>query len=293
MIASRIVESASDLFDGPINGDDLRVSQISRTRRVDPRRYSTGLENVNDSARLLRPGWLHIVGAREGQGKTSFAERLAMVNAMKHRVLFATLDMPRETLQDRILSKSMQVADEHVIELEKQKAEHFENAMRGIGDLDLMVWRPRKGKKSIDDIIERAVDVTAAILIIDYSRLIDGWDYGKKAADIVDTLADWTQEAMVHTILLTQLKDEAVNKRPHNGHLQDTTQIAQRADRITLIYRPYKGHPAKDTIAEIITSKNRGGPEVRNHVGYIGETMDFWPMVAEEEANAKCCRITK
>lgn len=287
------MSSVTDLFAlGQLPEHDIRLSAISRVRKIDTRRYSTGLDNVDQSANLFQPGGFIVIGAREGQGKTAIAERIAMANAREHRVLFVSLDMPRLVVQDRILAKSMQLSVKSVSALECAGSAHFGRALKSLDDLDCMVWRPGKGKKSAEQIIKKAEQISAAILIIDYTRRMDGWDYGKPAADIVDTIADWTQEADLQcaTILLTQLKDEAVNKTPHNGYIQDTTQISQRADRIQMIYRPYQGNPAKDNIAEIITTKNRWGPSCKNHAGWIGETMDFFPMDAEEEANAKCCR---
>jgi len=268
---------------------DLRLSAVTQSRPRDARRYSTGLINVDDAANMMQPGWLCVIGAREGQGKTALAERIAMANAYEHRVLFVSLDMREDTVRERFFSKSMQVGVDHYHHLAETNDPQYKFACKRIEDLDILLWRPRKGEKSIKQIIARAEAVTAAIVIIDYTRLIDGWDYGKRAADIVDYLTDWTQDSGTATILLTQLRDEAVNRRPHNGHIQDTGQIAQRADRVTLIYRPYHGRGHKDTIAEILTTKNRGGPAVTNHVGWIGETKDFYAFDAEEEANAKCC----
>lgn len=272
---------------------DQHITAISRERRNDERRYSTGLRNVDESANLMRPGGFIAIGAREGQGKTSYVERLVLSNAAEHRVLFVSLDMPAEVLQDRILSKAMQVDTERLTRMTRENDPHYTRTMNRLSQIDLRVWRPRKGKKSALHIIEHAVDIDAAIIVIDYLRLLDGWDYGKRAADIVDTLCDWAQESSACMIVLSQLKDDAVNKRPHSGHLQDTTQIGQRADRIQLIYRPYHGRPHKDNIAEIITAKNRWGPECRNHVGWIGETMDFYPFTGEEEAGARCCSSSK
>lgn len=285
-----MIGSSSELFDGPLDAHDMRIASVQRARRSDPRRYSTGLENVDASAKPLQPGGFCVIAAREGQGKTSLALRCAMTNASEHRVLFVSLDMRVDTIQDRILSHSMQMDSEHVNFLERQGDPHFARTMTRLGEYDLMVWRPKKGAKTVEKIIKRAEDVDAAILMIDYSRLIDGWDYGKRAADIVDTLADWTQESMRLTILLAQLNDEAVNRRPHNGHIQDTKQLVHRADRITLLYRPYKGKaPQKDVIAEVLTTKNRWGFELTNHAGWIPETMSYYPLDAEEEARATCC----
>jgi replicative DNA helicase len=268
---------------------DQHITEISRERKRDERRYTTGLENVDAIAKPMQPGGFVVVGAREGQGKTSYVEQLIVANAWSHRVLFVSLDMPPEIIQDRILSKSMQVGREQLSQMTQENDPQYTRTMKRLSSLDLRVWRPKKGHKRIEHIIEHCEDIEAAILVVDYCRLLDGWEYGKRAADIVDTTVDWTQNSGVTTIFLTQLRDEAVNRRPHNGHIQDTTQLGQRADRVQLIYRPFQGSPRRDVVAEILTTKNRWGPTCQNHVGWTGETMDFYPYTGEEEATARCC----
>lgn len=282
--------TVSALFGDRDEEKEQHIAAISRERTSDERRYTTGLENIDETAKPMQPGGFIVVGAREGQGKTAYIERLVLANATSHRVLLVSLDMPPEIIQDRILSKSMQVSTERLAAMTASNDPHYARTMRRLADLDLLVWRPKKGRKSARHIIEHCEEIDAAILVVDYCRLIDGWEYGKRAADIVDTFVDWTQNSLVTTIFLTQLRDEAVNRRPSNAHIQDTTQLAQRADRVQLIYRPYHGRPHKDNIAEIITTKNRWGPPCKNHVGWVGETMDFYPFTGEEEANARCCR---
>ncbi len=290
--ASVSTDRTTDLFEVDLaESHDLRVAAIPRDRRIDERRYSVGLENVDRNAYLMHPGEFVVIGAREGEGKTSLCERIAMANAREHRVLFVSLDMRPEIVQDRCLSKLMLTGTEHVHWLEQTVDPKFGDGMRRLAEFDLMVWRPESERESsIDAILRRAEDVSAAILIIDYCRLIYGWEPGTAAARVVNKLRSWTDKSMTTTILLAQLNNDAVNKRPHNGYIQDTTQIAQRADRIMLIYRPYNGRPNKDNIAEIITSKNRIGPKVRNHVGWTGTTMDFYSLTEEEEDQARCCR---
>lgn len=283
-----LVERTSDLFGRDIQGPDLRVVSIERSARKDERRYTTGLQNVDDSAGLMRPGGFVVVGARGGQGKTALIETLALANAPSHKVLLVTLDMRRDVIRDRLLAKSMQVSIDELEERADRNDAHYKRTLEAFSN-DLLVWRPAKGSKRASDIMRYAEKSSAEIVIVDYCRLLDGWDYGRKAADIVDELADWAHDSAILTIMLTQLRDEAVNRRPHEGHIQDTSQLAQRADRVQLIYRPYLGKPTKDTLAEILTTKNRWGPPVKNHVGWIGETQSFYGFTGEEEYHARCC----
>lgn len=283
---SALFDNADDFADER----DLRVASINVERTKDDRRYTSGLWNVDESAKPFRPGEFIVVGAREGQGKTSLIEGIALANSENHRVLITSLDMPATFVRDRLFSKVLCVGVDDVSEMESQNDERFQRAQNRLASHDLLVWEPESARESsVRAITKRAEDVTAAILIIDYCRLIRGWEPGSKAGAIVNDLCKWAHDSMITTILLTQLRDEAVNRRPNNGHIQDTTFLSQRADRIMLLYRPYIGRPKKDDLAELSTTKNRFGPVVMNHIGWIGDTMTYFPLSGEAEYNARCC----
>lgn len=268
---------------------DLRIASIE-SMPDDGRRFSFGLANIDEVARPIRPGEFVVIGAREGQGKTSIAERLALSNSTRNRVLFASFEMPAALIKDRCLAKLMGVGLEAVEERRKERTDDFEYAMERLQSRDLMVWHPRiYTQKSLRNIMQRAEDVTASILIIDYTRMIAGWEPGTKASGIINTLADWAHDQIITTVLLTQLRDEAVGIRPHNGHIQDTSSVPQRADRIALLWRPQIGLPLRDTFAEVSITKNRYGPVFRGHAHWMGESMDFYDMEPQEEAHVSCC----
>lgn len=287
-----MIETVSDLFDedAPLEQHDIRISAISRTRTLDHRRYTSGLQNVDDSTGLYRPGEFIVIGAREGSGKTVFAEKIGLYNSDEHRVLLASFDMAPDEVQDRCLSKMMLVSADSVRAFERENAQEFASGMRMLRDRDFMIWQPKDSReRTVRGITAYAEQVTAAILMIDYAALIEGWVPGTDARKCVNYLKDWAKSSLITTFLLAQLRDEAVNRRPNISHLQDTSFLRQRADRVQLIHRPYRGKRHKDNIAEIITCKNRFGEEALNHVGWIGTTTDFFAMEAEEEANARCC----
>ena len=271
-------------------GEDLRLSAVPQLRRVDARRYQLGLSNIDAMMKPLHAGEFFLLGAREGHGKTSMAEHLMLENARESKVLVASLDMPKAKLQDRAIAKLIGCSEEDVVRHRGANSAEYQFAMEVLERLDLLVWSPDGKHRTPKAIMQKAEDVSADILIVDYCRLMRGWEPGSRAAAITDELVDWTHASMITTIMLTQLRDEAVGKRPHNGHIQDTTQLAQRADRIALLYRPYLGSPHRDTVTEVIFTKNRRGPTFRGHVGWVGPTMDYFPMEAEQEQNVTCCR---
>lgn len=271
--------------------EDTRVASIGRTRHLDTRRYSCGLHTVDRHMQRFMPSEFVLIGARQGQGKTAFAEKIALTNSNDHRVLFASLEVPRELLRDRMLAKLMRTSVQGVHDALRNDDDDYYLADGQLNLRDLHIWHPPSGKRTIQAIVKRAENLSAANLIIDYTRMLDGWDYGKESGRMINYVADWANDGGPTTFLITQLHKDAVGKRPNDGHIQDSQTIGQRADRILLLWRPFYGHPARDRIAEVIVAKNRyAGPVFRAHAHFTGPTMDFHPMSDEEEALAPCCQ---
>jgi len=87
-------------------------------------------------------------------------------------------------------------------------------------------------------------------------------------------------------IVLSQLtKDVEKNQRkPNNGDLRETGQLAQDADLIMFVHRQekYDKDPVQENMgkAEIIVSKNRNGGCGSVNVGYDGPTFRFYELDA-------------
>lgn len=279
---------------GESPSEDLRITSIPQTRHLDRRRYTLGLDRLTAYMGAIRSGELVVVGAREGHGKTAFAERFALENSLKHRVLFTTLEMTREEIRDRMLAKIMHTTLDVANAAREEDSEDFCTAMADLQQRDLMIWHPRRGKdRRIEAITKRAVDVSAALLVIDYTRVIDGWRPGDDAARIVDVLGDFVRTTFITTVLLAQLNREAALRRPHTGNYQDTGKLEQAADRALLLWRPFLGNPRKDRLCEVIVAKNRHGPAFRGHAGWVGQTMDYYDYTDEQDAMAECCHKRK
>lgn len=284
------MRTSEDLYEGQLDAGDLRAGSIPKSMASDPRRYSSGIFNVDESTGRWRPGEFICIGAREGEGKTVFLEKAALANSDEHRVLFASFDMARYEIRDRLLAKLMGTDAETVQRLAEEDSQGYRDAMSLLHQRDFMIWTPRDhSERTVQGITKYAEKVTAAILMIDYAALIGGWIPGSDARKIVTYLKDWAKDSLITTAMLAQLKDDAQNRRPNNADFQDTTAIRQRADRTILIYRPFRRKRHKDDVAEIITSKNRFGQESLNHAGWIGSTTDLYGLDAEAEAHARCC----
>lgn len=286
-----MASSAEVLFTGD-EGEDLRASAIKQLAINDTRRYHLGLPGIEAYVHPFVPGEFIVLGAREGHGKTSLLERILLANSDRYKCAFASLDMPPRLIQDRLLLKFMLTSLDDVRASRAGMAQEYYDALELLDERDLLIWKPPSAKRGIKSILQWAEDISADILAIDYTRLLRGWKAGFDAQDIVNYVADWAESRRITTFMLTQLKDEAVERRPHNGHIQDTPQLSQRASRVILLWRPFlsKGG-SRDNVAEIIFTKNREGPTGRLHAGWIGQTLDYYELnEREEKILTTCCR---
>jgi replicative DNA helicase len=272
--------------------ENLTLAAIPMTARDDPRQYNVGLPMLTTQMAPFLPGELVVIGAREGHGKTAYAELIALRNSIEYKVLFATLEMTPEEIRDRMLAKIMRtpVAGVHYARAENTADYRFAvstlNSHEG-----LYIWHPAKNEqRTIEALTQRAAALGADLMVIDYGREITGWEAGKPSAEIVNRLGKFVRSSRITTVLLSQLNRDAVAKKPHNGHLQDTGRLEQRADRVILLHRPYLGIPRMDRICEITITKNRQGSCFRWHAHWEPGSMNYFDMTDEESANAACCR---
>jgi replicative DNA helicase len=171
-----------------------------------------------------------------------------------------------------------------------ENTELYQQGRMLVGSFDLLVWQPSKKERSVSSIMQRAVDVSASMLFIDYTRRIGGWKPGDAAGEIMDTLSEFVRTTSITTVLLAQLNREAAGRKPTNANFQDSGKIEQAADRCILLHRPFLGQPAKDTVCEIVVSKNRQGPCFKQHSFWGGATMSFSSMDEHDEAMVQCCK---
>lgn len=272
------------------SGADLRAVNL-REARQSPLRYKFGIQNLDNVMGPVRGGEAVILGAREGQAKTALAERFALENSLDHKVLFMSLDMPDFEVQDRLYCKLMRTNLDGMLRERKENTLDYEVATDALDARDLLLYSPKHPKQRTSREITRfAEDCGAQILIIDYSRMLTDWEPGKAAQGVVDYLIDWAHDTFTTLLLLAQLKDDAVNRRPHNGNFQDTTQLAQRADKCLLLYRPFVQKAEHDSVCEVLVTKNRKGPRFLTHTYWTGPTMDFDAMDSYQEEQAACCK---
>lgn len=273
--------------------EDLRFGSIPATIDRDTRRYGIGLGGLTAHMGELRAAEFIVLGAREGHGKTAWAEKLVLANARDYKVLFATLEMTDQEIRDRILAKKLNYSMDRLSYERLEQTGNYKAALAVVSSYDLLIWQPAEKEQHVEAIIQRGVDVSADLLVIDHARCIGGWrsgNFGGSCDKIVNTLFKATRETSMTIVLLAQLNRDAAGRRPTNKHFQDTGFLEQKPDRCILLHRPFAGQESKDSVCEFIVSKNRKGPMFRAHTWWNGELMQYSSMDELDESNAPCCR---
>lgn len=272
------------------------VSTVPDTDDSDLRRYSLGIENIDRGLGQIRPGEFIVIGARQGHGKTAMAETIAIQNASTHRVVFATLEMRKEDIRDRMIGRVMKCTLEMLETLRKAKHPDYKTGRDLIDGLNMQLYRPTKALlRSSTAVMRAAEQARAEILIVDYTRSLSDWQVGNSGRDsaIVEAFSMWAKESRITTFLLSQLNRDAQGKRPIESQLQDTGRLEQEAEKLILLYRPFVQDKRSDVVCEMIVAKNRRGQPFRGHAHWYGPTVSFFPMTQDEERAAMCCRSRK
>lgn len=267
------------------------VADVPLPDTSDKRRYSVGIENIDRGLRGIRPGEFVVVGARQGQGKTAFAETSALENSRTRHVMFASLEMTLEDIRDRMIGRLMRVDLDEIARLRAANDAEFVQWRDALEGRSLTFYHPtKKSERSLEAILEATRRANSDMLYIDYSRRIEGWQPGKGAADIVDVLSTYAKTERIAIVLLSQLQREAQDRRPSASQLQDTGRLEQDADKLILLYRPFVGDKMQDTVIEIAIAKNRRGPEFRSYCHWVGPYTGLLAMDRDEEraARIKC-----
>ncbi|WP_257540612.1 DnaB-like helicase C-terminal domain-containing protein [Sphingobium sp. CFD-1] len=220
----------------------------------------------------LQPGWLVIVGARPGMGKTALALSYMRGAAMQgHGVLFASLEMAWETLSLRFVADACY--DDHRIpfaaftnyRLNRDQQMAIVRAKRELGSMPFKVVDKnchtlgqlrraiRRRKREL-----RAAGQSLELVIVDYLQLLqpDGKPKSEYEAvsEVSRELKIMAGDEGVTIIALSQLSrrvEQRQDKRPNLDDLRASGQIEQDADIVLFLlsqeYYLVNGEPEPGT----------------------------------------------
>jgi replicative DNA helicase len=249
---------------------DLLLEAMERWESPAEATLPTGLYDLDQKLNGgLRAGHLFIVGARPAVGKSVVASVIAHA-AVRQGVgtLFASLEMSRPELMDRVVADAASVDLTHLTQ-------------RSLTDDDWRKVRKLLGEASdwpltIDDrahlnvtmIRAKARDVTRkraglGLVVVDYLQLVkptsDKVNRQEQVASVSRNLKLLARELSVPVVALAQVNrgpEGRADRRPSMSDLRESGAIEADADEIVLLHRDDKESPGE---IEFIIEKNRHG----------------------------------
>ena len=217
---------------------------------------------------------MHVLAARPGMGKTTFALNIADRVAQKTGpVLFVSLEMDDEQISAKRIARESGIPGNRLLmdELTEEETKKMADACDRLLMRQLHV--NAKPSASVAEIAMMARQVrNLKLIVIDYMGKI-ARAKGAGSASLYEAITQISADVKtlartfkIPVLVLAQINREAEkrsDKRPNLADLRDTGAIEQDADTVTFLYRPdYYGNPAdKDPYAAdevtCIVAKNR------------------------------------
>lgn len=233
---------------------------------------STGFADIDNRSRVLKPGRLIVVAARPGMGKTAFALKVAASVAESGApVLFLSMEMSREELNDRLIASIGRVPLRNVLGEEHINPEQWDRITAATGRFSSMpLVMDDQPSLTLWDVRTKARQVKRrhglGLIVIDYLQLMrgEGENRTQEVGSISRGLKGLAKELQVPIIALSQLNrglESRPNKRPMLSDLRESGDIEQDADVVWSLYRDevyFENSPFKG-LAELGWLKNRGG----------------------------------
>lgn len=215
-----------------------------------------------------------LVAARPGMGKTSIALNMALHVGMtlKKKVAFFSLEMSREQLVTRLLSRAAMVPSQKLLtgQLSEREWKDVIEAGQLLAQSPILIDdNPSLTVADMNAACRRVPDL--GLICIDYLQLMSSANKGSGSENRVQVVSEisrmmkvMAKELDVPVICLSQLNRGAEgrqDKRPMLSDLRESGAIEQDADVVIALYRDgyYNKECENPNLAEAIVLKNRKG----------------------------------
>ena len=253
---------------------------------------STGLPDVDRMILGLNKSDLILIAARPGMGKTSIALNIGLYVAitLKKTVAFFSLEMSREQLVTRLLSKASMVPSQNLLtgQLTEKQWQDISEAAQMMSTSNILIDdNPSLSVSDMNAACRRIPDL--GLVCIDYLQLMqsagskNNWSNESRTqavSDISRMLKIMAKELNVPVICLSQLNRAAegrTDKRPMLSDLRESGAIEQDADVVLGLYRDgyYNKECDNPNLAEAIILKNRKGSTGTVYLNWLAEYTSF------------------
>jgi replicative DNA helicase len=266
------------------------IDAIAEAKKGGGSGVSTGLSDLDRLFRL-RDTSLIILAGDTSMGKTALALDLTMnVEAQGKRVAFFSLEMSKEELTMRMLSKDTGITYTKIEQGQLTSEEERQIALSAgrLATKQIIIDDP--SMMSIGQLRSKARKLAQkknggiGMIVVDYLQLMQGdpraGNREQEIASISRGLKSLAKELHVPVIALSQLNRELgkrQDKRPTKTDLRESGAIEQDANIIAFVYRdeyynPDTNYPGE---TEVIVGKNRNGPTGTAYVRFNAKTMSY------------------
>ena len=260
---------------------------------------STGLSDLDRMILGLNKSELILIAARPGMGKTSIALNIALHVALvlKKTVAFFSLEMSREQLVTRLLSKAAMVPSQNLMtgQLTDSQWRSISEAAQQMSMSDIRIDdNPSVTVSDMKASCRRVKDL--GLVCIDYLQLMssagtkNSWADNRQQAvsEISRMLKIMAKELNVPIICLSQLNravESRQDKRPLLSDLRESGSIEQDADAVVALYREgyYVKEAENPNLAEALILKNRRGSTGTVYLNWLAEYTSFTSYEANRE----------
>ena len=260
---------------------------------------STGLPDLDRMLLGLNKSDFILIAARPGMGKTSIALNIALHVSLvlKKTVAFFSLEMSREQLVTRLLSKAAMVPSQNLMtgQLTDSQWRSISEAAQQMSMSDIRIDdNPSVTVSDMKASCRRVKDL--GLVCIDYLQLMssagtkNSWADNRQQAvsEISRMLKIMAKELNVPIICLSQLNravESRQDKRPLLSDLRESGSIEQDADAVVALYREgyYVKEAENPNLAEALILKNRRGSTGTVYLNWLAEYTSFTSYEANRE----------
>ncbi len=283
------------------------IQDIATNQRISG--LSSGWRSYDRATNGWAHGKLHVVGARPGMGKTSFAlcAALNVAKQIQHDgenavVVFESAEMDKRELTQRALAVEALVSLEAMLggRLEREDWDKIAAASAKLRSLPLVLdAKPGADLAHIRSVFQRETkggSVKLALGVVDYIQILNGHrekgesregEVSRLSRGLMTMAGELGMPLLACSQLNRGLESRAnQNKRPTMSDLRDSGAIEQDAYSISLLYRDDYYHAESEWAGtcEVILGKNRGGKPGMVRLAFNGKATAFCELANEYEA---------
>ena len=230
----------------------------------------TGYTDIDNLLDGLQNGWLYLIAARPGNGKTAMLGNLA-INAAKQgkKVLFFSAEMDEQRILARMFAAESKISANSLkhASFEGNDLQRYNQTIESFENLPIRFYKPDECRK-----VEQVESITRQmyargevdLIFVDYLQLLQTESFSRMATreqevtKIAQTLKRITniQIPVIAAAQLSRATEQRTEGRPQLSDLRESGSLEQEADSVCFLY-----HPQDDTDSslEFIVSKNRDG----------------------------------